>query len=177
MRNFISTPNIGLKRKLHERFTIYNLDEFRTSCLDYQTETMCNNLYFTDKDGEYQKLHSVLTFQMANGRLGCRNRDLNSVKNMKKIVDHWFETGNRLLKYSRTYQFDQVTIRANPHDGIKPSAASNSSEPDGTITTNIKPKRKTVKSTQTSIATIKKKTIQKKVSQKKSIKNDMVIKK
>ena len=35
---YISTPNISLKRKLKEHFTIYNLDEFRTSCLNYKTE-------------------------------------------------------------------------------------------------------------------------------------------
>ena len=39
---------------------------------------------------------------MSNGRVGCINRDINSVKNMKKIVDYWFETGLRLEKYSRT---------------------------------------------------------------------------
>lgn len=34
----MSTPNIGLKRKLAEYITVYNLDEFRTSCLNYKTE-------------------------------------------------------------------------------------------------------------------------------------------
>ena len=38
MRNFISTPNLGIKRKLQERFEVYNIDEFRTSCLHYKTE-------------------------------------------------------------------------------------------------------------------------------------------
>ena len=32
MRNFISTPNLGLKRKLGEYLEIYNIDEYRTSC-------------------------------------------------------------------------------------------------------------------------------------------------
>jgi hypothetical protein len=27
---YISTPNVALKRKLKEHFTIYNIDEFRT---------------------------------------------------------------------------------------------------------------------------------------------------
>jgi hypothetical protein len=31
MQNFISTPNLGLKRKLSEHFIIYSIDEFRTS--------------------------------------------------------------------------------------------------------------------------------------------------
>ena len=33
--NFISTPNIRIKRKLSERFKIFNIDEFRISCLNY----------------------------------------------------------------------------------------------------------------------------------------------
>jgi hypothetical protein len=37
MANFISTPNIRIKRKLSERFKVYNIDEFRTSCLNYKT--------------------------------------------------------------------------------------------------------------------------------------------
>jgi glucose-inhibited division protein A len=45
MRNFISTPNIGLKRKLATRFTTYSLDEFRTSMLNCYTEKKCSNLY------------------------------------------------------------------------------------------------------------------------------------
>lgn len=42
---YMSTPNMGLKRKLSEYFTIYNIDEFRTSCLNYKTEEKCQNLY------------------------------------------------------------------------------------------------------------------------------------
>jgi hypothetical protein len=38
MRNFISTPNLTLKRKLKEHFQVFNIDEFRTSCLCYKTE-------------------------------------------------------------------------------------------------------------------------------------------
>jgi len=37
MRNFISTPNLSLKRKLQERFKVYNIDEYRTSCLNHKT--------------------------------------------------------------------------------------------------------------------------------------------
>jgi hypothetical protein len=45
MRNFISTPNLTLKRKLQETFGVYNIDAFRTSCLSYKTEEPCENLY------------------------------------------------------------------------------------------------------------------------------------
>ena len=37
MRNFLPTPNIGLKKKLATRFTIYSIDEFNTSKLNYLT--------------------------------------------------------------------------------------------------------------------------------------------
>ena len=73
MRNFISTPMIGLKRKLSERFKIYNLDEFRTSLLNYKNEEICKNLYLPDKKGTLRKLHSVLTYKMENNRYGLRS--------------------------------------------------------------------------------------------------------
>ena len=59
----ISTPNLGLKQKLSEHFTIYNLDEFRTSMLNCKTEDKNENLYFPDKKQVVRKLHSVLMYQ------------------------------------------------------------------------------------------------------------------
>ena len=44
MRNFISTPMIGLKRRLRKAFDIINLDEFKTSQLNNVTKTKCDNL-------------------------------------------------------------------------------------------------------------------------------------
>ena len=38
---------------------------------------------------------------MENNRLGCINRDKNSVNNMKKIVKHYFATGQRPNRYCR----------------------------------------------------------------------------
>ena len=49
MKNYISTPNLGLKRKLNKYFTIYNLDEFKISLLNCKTEEKNKNLYFPDK--------------------------------------------------------------------------------------------------------------------------------
>ena len=45
MSNFISTPNIRLKRKLKERFEVYNIDAFRTSCIHHKTNKKTENLY------------------------------------------------------------------------------------------------------------------------------------
>mgnify|MGYP005824519597 CR=1 FL=1 len=82
MRHFISTPNLGLKRKLTERFNVYHLDEFRNSILHWKTEQKGDHLYFTDLTGQSRKMHSILTYQMENQRRGCINRDRNSCRNM-----------------------------------------------------------------------------------------------
>jgi hypothetical protein len=47
------------------------------------------------------KLHSVLTYKMLNNRLGCINRDINAVKNMKNIVQSILKTGNRPVEFTR----------------------------------------------------------------------------
>ena len=107
MRNFIPTPMIGLKRKIASRFSVYNIWEFRTSCLNSKTETLCENLYIKDKEGNPRKLHSVLTYQMENKRTGCINRDYNSVENMKKITKYWLEHGRRPEKFTREYMISE----------------------------------------------------------------------
>ena len=67
------------------------------------TEEYCENLHLKDKKGKSRKIHTILTSQMENNRYDCINRDKNSCKNMKKIVDHWFENGERPIKYQRGY--------------------------------------------------------------------------
>ena len=104
MRNFISTPNLAIKRKLNTRFEVYNIDEFRTSCLNYKTEELCNNLYLPDKRNIERKMHSILTFKMENKRKGCINRDKNGCKNIQKVFNHYIETGERPEKYKRDYK-------------------------------------------------------------------------
>jgi hypothetical protein len=115
MRNFISTPMIGIKHKVKEKFIVYNLDEFRTSCLNHKTEELCDNIYLPDKKKKLRKIHAVLTFQMENKRYGCINRDWNSVKNMKKIVDYWFINKERPMKYRREYDLVENKLKvSNP---------------------------------------------------------------
>jgi hypothetical protein len=117
MRGRISTPNLGLKRKLAEYFTVYNLDEFRTSILNHKTENKSGNLHLSDKTGKIRKLHSVLTCQ-GKTSLECVNRDDNSVNNMIKIVNYFLEHNNekeeekmRPERFRRSYKFedDKVT--------------------------------------------------------------------
>jgi hemerythrin len=121
MRGHVSTPMIGLKRKLRKDFEIINLDEYNTSKLHHVSEEKTENIVLPievikkDKEGKImkdangkeitefvpRKIHSVLISKMSNGRMGCINRDINSVKNMRKIVSHWLKTGERLEKYKR----------------------------------------------------------------------------
>jgi hypothetical protein len=101
MKNFISTPNIGLKRKLKERFKVYNIDEYRTSCMNYKTEELCNNLYLPDKKNKTRKIHSILTYKMENNRLGCINRDKNSCKNIQNVFEYYMKNNERPENYRR----------------------------------------------------------------------------
>jgi len=142
MKNFISTPMIGLKRRLAQAFDIFNLDEYNTSKLNHKTEEESENLYLWVKNRNYEepdikkinkvepdkikinkvepnnvetsnhkkeqnkkylfkKIHSILTYKMENNRLGCINRDLNSVYNMKKLVNYWFTNKERPINYTR----------------------------------------------------------------------------
>ena len=103
---YISTPNIKLKRKLNEYFTIYEIDEYRTSCLNYKTEEVNENIYLPDKKGISRKIHSVLTYQMENKRKGCINRDSNAVNNMIKLVKYYIEKRDRPEKYKRSYKIE-----------------------------------------------------------------------
>jgi len=107
MKNFISTPNISIKRKLQERFRVYDIDEYRTSCLNYKTEEVCNNLYLPDKKNKERKMHSILTYKMENKRIGCINRDINGCKNIQKIFNHYILYNERPEKYKRGYDLKQ----------------------------------------------------------------------
>ena len=107
MRNFISTPNLTLKRKLQKAFKVYNIDEFRTSCLSYKTEEVCENLYLrfaNDPKQKERKIHSILTYQMENNRKGCINRDKNGCKNIQKVFNSYIQTGERPERYRREYK-------------------------------------------------------------------------
>ncbi len=107
MRNFISIPNLLIKRKLKERFKVYNIDEYRTSCISYKTGDFCKNMYLPDKKNEMRKIHSILTYQMENTRKGCINRDKNGCKNIQFVFNHYKETGERPDKYRREYKFKE----------------------------------------------------------------------
>ena len=98
MRNFISTPNIALKRKIKEQFNGLYIDEFRSSCINHFTNKLkVGHLkYFapaskTEPTLKSRDLHSVLTYQMENKRIGCINRDLNAVYNLEILYNHYIK--------------------------------------------------------------------------------------
>ena len=125
MRNFISTPNLSLKRKLKERFKVYNIDEFRTSCLSNETQELCKNLYLPDKKKEIRKIHSILTYQMENNRKGCINRDKNGCRNIQYVFNYYKKTGKRPIKYSREYKFERIDQPPKPYNEEKRKRSSN----------------------------------------------------
>ena len=66
--SFISTPNLGIKRKLKEHFKVYHIDEFKTSKMHHKYKIECDNLNL-HINGRLRKLHSIVTFKMSNGRM------------------------------------------------------------------------------------------------------------
>jgi len=95
---------------------VYNLDEFITSKLNRKTKEVWENLYLPDANGVIRKLHSVLTYKMENGQIGCIKRDENAVNNMIKIVNHYLDKKERLLKYKRDYDLEKgVTLHQKGH--------------------------------------------------------------
>lgn len=51
MKNQMSTPNLGQKRKLRKYFKVYDINEYRTSCLNYKTHEKCENMHLPNKKG------------------------------------------------------------------------------------------------------------------------------
>jgi hypothetical protein len=98
---YISVPGIGLKRTLAKHFTIYDVNEFRTSVLHHKSEERCGNLHI-----EGQKLHAVLTFTTSSGRQGCLNRDENATFNMLTIVRQFLTDRSRPSRFCRGLQVE-----------------------------------------------------------------------
>lgn len=106
-KGLVSSPGIGLKRSISKRISICNLDEFRTSCLDFKFENRCNNLYaMDDRCQRVKRVHSILTYKTESGRYGCIGRDLNAVRNMVKIVKEFLKDGTRPLRFRRDFKID-----------------------------------------------------------------------
>ena len=112
MRGVISTPCIGLKRRLAENFKIFNIDEFRTSCLDNLTFKENKNAKIYDtKTGKKKALHSVLVSNILENVVGnplkrFQNRNRNSALNMVNIIKHYKTEGIRKPEFSRSFKIN-----------------------------------------------------------------------
>jgi hypothetical protein len=151
LSNFISTPNIRLKRRLGKYNEMINFDEFRTSCLYYKTQEKCENMIVYDKkEKKFRSLHSVLTFRMENKRSGCINRDRNAIYAYKRITEYQLKYKERPQKYRRTYDFLEKGVEKTIKDP-NPSKGKTQGMKKQTKQGNIKPKKKHkgVKSDQT----------------------------
>jgi hypothetical protein len=97
--------------KLNEYLTIYNIYEFRTSCLNYKTEERCENMYLSDIKGVKRKIHSILRYQTESKRIECINSDKNAVNNMIKIVNIYLLNKIQSEKFRRDFKFpDKIKI-------------------------------------------------------------------
>jgi len=126
MRNFISTPNLRLKKIIKKEYKTYSIDEYNTSKINYKTEEENENIYLPDKTGKSRKIHSILTYKTENKRMGCINRDNNSVRNMKKITEYFLEHKTRPEKYKRGTK--KETKRVGPKkksNSLKPPVGTN----------------------------------------------------
>ena len=115
MRGIISTPMIGLKRRLAKDFPIISMDEYRTSCLDWKTGLPNQNARIT-VNNRTRHLHHVLVSKILDvgkgrPRYSFINRDRNSVLNIKKLTKHFLATGTRLRNYDRKVKFPKVHLR------------------------------------------------------------------
>lgn len=76
------TPNIGLKNRLNRDFTIYNIDEYKTSQLCNTCEEKMINVIDKRPSEEGKKIHRLLSCTNCNK---IWNRDVNGSLNILKI--------------------------------------------------------------------------------------------
>lgn len=101
----ISTPGVGFRRMLSERFRVHLVDEFKTSKVNCYTGDDNANMKMK-VNGKIRKMHAILTYTMTHkrtacDRLGCINRDRNAVMNMRTIVHSLIDDGVRPKAFSR----------------------------------------------------------------------------
>ena len=134
----ISTPNIGIKQKLKERFKVYHIDEYLTSKIHYKHHIRCENMKIkTEKESKIRltKLHSVLSYKLDKlemecnkSEMGCINRDKNSVLNMETIINELLKSGKRPKIFSRQKKSIISTLNLNKdklNDAVEAHIGSN----------------------------------------------------
>jgi hypothetical protein len=96
------------KKKLEE--IDRKLREAEKECSNKRTNNNNKRAVKRTAKPELVKMHSILLSQISNKETGCINRDRNSVYNMRKIVNHYLETGERLINFSRTTKYNELVV-------------------------------------------------------------------
>jgi hypothetical protein len=121
--NYMSTPNMGLRRKLEEHFKVYLIDEHNTSKINCKTHQKNENLVLpievTNKVTKVKRIvnkeiYSIFTYKMIDNReyvgpvhetfdtvIGCINRDKNATRNMRYITEEIIKKGGRPETFQR----------------------------------------------------------------------------
>ena len=121
LKGSISTPMIGIKRRIAEELQIYNIDEYKTSKIcnktkgvteEYKIKRLIKSKTKQLSERRYRKfpIHSLLSFKVGQNT-GCTNRDVNSVKNMKEIIDYWFANKNKSKSQRRPSIFNRTKVK------------------------------------------------------------------
>lgn len=124
----ISVPNDRMLKLLSKKFKVYLINEFNTSKINCKTKEINTNLKCKVVDGtttKIREIHRVLTYKMGK-RMGCINRDRNSVINMMNIVEYLLKHKERPKEFINT--FTTHTMPTSNHllkPDVKDSKASN----------------------------------------------------
>jgi len=94
MKHFMPTPNIGIKKLLGTRFTILDVDEYKTSKIYNKTFTELTNIKVR-KGKHNKKIHEILTLKEELEWRIFVNRDKNACKNILNIVDCYLKNQTR----------------------------------------------------------------------------------
>ena len=106
MQNFISTPNLGLKRKLSEHFIIYSIDEFRTSKIRTMKYTELLDL---EKEYINIELSNEEKTEVSNDKptkkIGKKKKPIMDIDD-KKIM----ENNKKRLKLEERYKVENLNL-------------------------------------------------------------------
>ena len=105
MRNYFSTPGIGMKRMLSKYFKVVTIDEFKTSKLCCACNSETENFMKRANPKPYKReqiitVHSLLRCKNVN----CNkfwDRDVNGSTNILKLAQNYLENSERLDPFKR----------------------------------------------------------------------------
>ena len=100
MKNFISTPNKGIRKLIAKNFDIIIVDEYKTSKLCHNCCSENDNKKYK-VNNHYRKFHKVLVCQ---NEKCCTiwNRDMNGSLNILKIFNEFINNRKKVKEFQRS---------------------------------------------------------------------------